>query len=89
MHVPDSLCLHGHTFGTRLTIRACLACFDGVCLIQDHDLRCQRLQLVLQLGDKIVAGDQKLKLSAFQLTVLTLQQNRNSYSVLLFSNVCM
>ena len=57
---------------TNLTLRACLAGFDAVSLIQDHDLGCQRLQLVLQLGYKVVAGDEKLKLSAFQLAVLTL-----------------
>lgn len=59
-----------------MTLGACLACFNGVSLIQDHDLRCQRLQLVLQLRYKVVAGDEKLKLSAFQLAILTLQQNQ-------------
>ena len=34
------------------------------------------MQLVLQLRYKVVAGDEKLKLSAFQLAILALQQNQ-------------
>lgn len=53
-------------------IGTCLACFDGVSLIQDHDLGRQRQQLVLQLGHKVVAGDEELELLALQLAVLAL-----------------
>ncbi len=49
-----------------------LAGFDGMRLIQDYDLGSQLLQLVLQLGHKVVAGDQELELLAFQLAVFTL-----------------
>ena len=41
-------------------------------LIQDHDLGGQLLQLILQLGHKVVAGDQELELLAFQLAVFAL-----------------
>ena len=51
---------------------SCLACFDGVSLIQDHDLGRQCKQLVLQLGHKIVAGDQELEALTLQLAVLAL-----------------
>ena len=49
-----------------------LAGFDGVGLIEHHDLGSQRLQLLLQLGHKVVAGDEELELLAFQLAVLAL-----------------
>ncbi len=41
-------------------------------LIQDHDLGGQLLQLLLQLGHKVVAGDQELELLAFQLAIFAL-----------------
>ena len=63
----------------------CLACFDGVSLIQDNDFGCQRLQLILQLGYKVVAGDEKLKLFAFQLAVFALQRKHNRCAELLES----
>ena len=73
-HIPDgasTVYVHGTDLPT------CLACFDGVSLIQDNDFGCQRLQLILQLGYKVVAGNEELKLLAFQLTVLALQWNHN------------
>lgn len=83
-----TVCTQVHDHGRDWTKKACLACFDGVSLIQDHDLGCQRLQLVLQLGYKVVAGDKKLKLFAFQLAVLALQQNQGRWAVLLPGDVC-
>lgn len=86
MHYTQMLarvCTQMHDHGRDMTKKACLACFDGVSLVQDHDLGCQCLQLVLQLGDKVVAGDEKLKLFAFQLAVLALQQNQVRCAVLL------
>lgn len=69
--------------GTDLPKKAYLACFNGVSLVQDHDFGCQRLQLILQFGYKVVAGDEELKLFAFQLAVLALQRNQNRCAVLL------
>ncbi len=43
-----------------------------MCLIQDHDLGSQLLQLVLQLRHKVVAGDEELELLPFQLAIFAL-----------------
>ncbi|KAA6425932.1 MAG: hypothetical protein FRX49_04307 [Trebouxia sp. A1-2] len=40
--------------------------------VPDHDLGAQLLQLVLQLGYKVVAGNEELELLAFQLAVFAL-----------------
>ena len=76
--LQHALCMQPFMLSMLIATDSCARCvlhlagLDGMRLIQDHDLGSQLLQLVLQLGHKVVAGDEELELLAFQLAIFAL-----------------